>query len=182
MRRILFMMLLSSAAISALGQGRAESQIVTVPSDLQSEPDAQEGCPVRIVAASFERPGQVMLTGERSPSSQVAPVSGPALLLDYKNTSGKNIESILLTGWIKVKDSPYQLDSVAHPFQLLLSRKALLDKDAEGSETLKLASNAFGFDRVELAHLTYSDGTTWKAERRNCVYHANFGLERAEAR
>ena len=44
--------------------------------------------------------------------------SAPTLRLDYRNFSGKDIESAALTGWIKVKDNPYQLDSVTHSVQL----------------------------------------------------------------
>jgi len=138
--------------------------------------DTQEGCPVHIVSASFDRPGHTMLI------SQTNEDSGPTLRLGYRNFSGKDIESVVLTGWIKVKDSPYQLDSVAHPFQLELSRKALLGKDVEASETLKLASDALGLDKIELSQVIYTDGTTWKPERRSCVYTYAGSTERAEAR
>lgn len=144
--------------------------------DLERNVASQAGCPVQIVDASFKRPAQLMLT------SQPQTESGPTLRLNYRNFSGKDIESIVLTGWIKVKDSPYQLDSVTHPFDLTLSRKSLLSKDVEASEALKLAGNAIGLDRIELARVMYGDGTTWQAIRSNCVYHLDGNLERAEAR
>jgi hypothetical protein len=131
---------------------------------------AQAGCPVQILKASFDRPAQLMLTAR----TQVD--DGPTLRLDYRNLSGKEIDSAVFTGWIKVKDSPYQLDSVTHPFQMEVSQKALLD----GGQAFKLVSNAIGFDRIELSQVTYVDGTTWTPER-NCVY-ANVGSsERAKA-
>lgn len=65
---------------------------------------------------------------------------------------------------------------------LTLSRKALLGKDVEASQALKLAANAIGLDRIELAQVVFADATTWNAERNNCVYHADGNMERAEAR
>jgi hypothetical protein len=134
----------------------------------------QTGCPVQIVNASFDRPAELMLTAH----SRAA--SAPTLRLDYRNFSGKDIESVVLTGWIKVKESPYQLDSVTHSVQLDMSRKGLLGKDVQATQALKLSANAIGFDRIELSQVTYVDGTTWKPQR-NCVY-ANVGsTERAKA-
>jgi hypothetical protein len=148
---------------------------VVAPSDLSNFQSTQDGCPVRILNGSFERPAQLMLTVQ----AQVD--TGPTLRLDYRNFSGKDIESVVLTGWIKVKDSPYQLDSVTHPFSLELSREAL-GKDVEATQALKLASNALGLDRIELSQVIYADGTTWKPERKNCIYRPGGNLERAEAR
>ena len=142
--------------------------------DLEHSSSAQTGCPVQIVNASFDRPAELMLTARSRADS------APTLRLDYRNFSGKDIESVVLTGWIKVKDSPYQLDSVTHSVQLDLSRKGLLGKDVQATQALKLSANAIGFDRIELSQVTYVDGTTWKPQR-NCVY-ANVGSsERAKA-
>jgi len=137
---------------------------------------AQDGCPVQILNASFDRPAQLVLT------SQTSRDSGPTLHVDYENWSGKDIDSVVLTGWLKVKESPYQLDAIVRPFDLKLSRKALLGKDVQAAEALKVASNAIGLDRVELSQVFYADGTTWKAEQRNCVYRAIDNLVQAEAR
>ena len=164
-------------AAKGAGQNSGETvRVIVTPSDLQHLPDTQEGCPVHIVNASFDRPGRLMLT------SQTNEDSGPTLRLDYRNFSGKDIESVVLTGWIKTKDTPYQLDSVTHPFHLELSRKALLGKDVEATETLKLASKALGLDKIELSQVIYTDGTTWKPERRSCMYRSTGSMERAEAR
>ncbi len=142
--------------------------------DMEHVVSNQTGCPVQIVNASFDRPAELMLTARSRAES------APTLRLDYRNFSGKDIESVVLTGWIKVKDNPYQLDSVTHSVQLDLSRKALLGKDVQATQALKLAANAIGFDRIELSQVTYVDGTTWKPQR-NCVY-ANVGsTERAKA-
>ena len=105
----------------------------------------------------------------------------PTLRLDYRNFSGKDIELVVLTGWIKVKDSPYQLDSVSHSAQLELSRKALLGRDVQATQALKLRANAIGFDRIELSQVTYSDGSSWKPQRK-CVYANAGSTERATAR
>ena len=142
--------------------------------DLEHVVSNQTGCPVQIVDASFDRPAELMLTAHSRAES------APTLRLDYRNFSGKDIESVVLTGWIKVKESPYQLDSVTHSVQLDLSRKGLLGKDVQATQALKLSANAIGFDRIELSQVTYVDGTTWKPQR-NCVY-ANVGsTERAKA-
>ncbi len=133
----------------------------------------QEGCPVRIEEASFERAGRIMLTSERDA------VSSPTLHLDYRNLSGKEIESVELTGWIKVKESRYQLDYSVHPLHWEVSLKAPLSEDAEGTRAFKLASNVFGLDRIELSSVTYSDGSMWKPEHKSCVYYPSGTLERA---
>ncbi len=140
--------------------------------DLEHANGTQAGCPVQIVNASFERPAQLMLTAH----TQVD--SGPTLRLNYRNFSGKDIETVVFTGWIKVKDSPYQLDSVAHPFQLELSPKAMR---GDGGKEFQLASTATGFDRIELAQVNYADGTTWQPKHRSCVYSNMGAAERARA-
>jgi len=142
--------------------------------DLQNRLSSQAGCPVQIVNASFDRPAELMLAAHSRAES------GPTLRLDYRNSSGKDIESVVLTGWIKVKDSPYQLDSVSHSIKLQLSRKALLGKDVQATQALKLAANAIGLDRIELSQVTYADGSSWKAERK-CVYANAGSTERAKA-
>jgi hypothetical protein len=142
--------------------------------DLENITSHQAGCPVQIVNASFDRPAEFMLTAHSRAQS------APTLRLDYRNFSGKDIESVVLTGWIKVKDNPYQLDSVSHSVALELSRKALLGKDMQATQALKLAANAIGFDRIELSQVTYADGSAWKPERK-CVYANAGSTERAKA-
>ena len=143
--------------------------------DLQNYGGSQRGCPVQILDASFHRPAQLMLTAEGNP------ISGPTLRLNYSNFSGKDIESVLLTGYLKLKDNPYQMDYTIHPFALKLSRRALLGKDVQATEALNLANDAFGVDRIELSEVIYADGTSWKPERRNCVYPMTGATERAKA-
>jgi hypothetical protein len=142
--------------------------------DLENMVSSQAGCPVQIVSASFDRPAELMLTAHSRATD------GPTLRLDYRNFSGKVIESVVLTGWIKVKDSPYQLDSASHAVALELSRKALLGKDAQATQALTLAANAIGFDRIELSQVTYADGSSWKPQRK-CVYANAGSTERAKA-
>jgi hypothetical protein len=158
---------------AALGQ---IEELVQGPGDIDLEHivSNQSGCPVQIVDASFERSAELMLT------SRSRTESGPTLRLDYRNFSGKDIELVVLTGWIKVKGSPYQLDSVSHSVQLELSRKMLLGKDAQATQALKLASNAIGFDRIELSQVMFADGTTWRLQRK-CVYANAGSTERAKA-
>jgi hypothetical protein len=200
MKRLL-LVVISSAALSAWGQtslapaktaaannGSSRATVIVRGNDgttrLLEVPDlrelivkrAQDGCPVQIVNASLDRPAEMVLTAETHRDS------GPTLHLNYENWSGKDIDSVVLTGWLKVKESPYQLDAVVRPFSLTLSRKALLGKDVQAAAAMKVAAAAIGLDRVELSQVFYSDGTTWKAEQRNCVFHANDSLVQAEAR
>lgn len=199
--RALLLVLLSSAALAAWGQSALAPSQTAAANDASSRltvivhgsdgsphelavPDVrqflatrgQAGCPVEILNASFDRPAQLILTAQTNRDS------GPTLHLDYANSSGKDIDSVVLTGWLKVKESPYQLDAVVRPFDLKLSRKALLGKDVRAVEALKVAANAIGLDRVELSQVVYADGASWKAEQRNCVYRAFDNLVRAEAR
>jgi len=143
--------------------------------DLENGGYSQRGCPVRIMDASFQRPAELILIAQGNS------LSGPTLRLNYSNYSGKDIESVLLTGYLKVKDNPYQMDYTIHPFALTLSRKALLGKDVQATSALKLASDAFGVDRIELSQVIYADGTTWKPEPRSCVYPMTGATERAKA-
>jgi hypothetical protein len=144
--------------------------------DLESEPNSQDGCPVRIENASFERAARLMLTSDREGRN------APTLHLDYRNFSGKEIDSVVLTGWIKFKDSPYQLDYAVHAFQLELSREAVLGKYAQATQALRLANDAFGVDRIELSAVNYADGTSWTAKQKSCVYRYLGTTQRAEAR
>jgi hypothetical protein len=157
-----------------MGQMQGLLDQATDAADLENRIRSQAGCPVQIVNASFERPAEFMLTAHSRAES------APTLRLDYRNFSGKDIESVVLTGWIKVKDSPYQLDSVSHSIQLQLSRKALLGKDVQATQALRLAANAIGFDRIELSQVIYADGSSWKPQRK-CVYANAGSTERAKA-
>ncbi len=191
MKRIL-LVLAASVALSASGQvgqeapktasgaavdSRQPTTVIIQGNDSRTHELqlSQAACPVQILQASFERPAQFMLTAH----SQVDDT--PTLRLEYQNLSGKDIDSVLLTGWIKVKDNPYQLDSVTHPFQMELSREALLGKNVQATQALKLVSNAIGFDRIELSRVNYADGTAWTPERRSCVYSNMGATERARA-
>jgi hypothetical protein len=157
-----------------MGQMQGLLDQATDAADLENMISSQAGCPVQIVSASFDRPAELMLTSHSRADN------GPTLRLDYRNFSGKDIESVALTGWIKVKDSPYQLDSVSHSAQLELSRRSLLGKDVQATQALKLAANAIGFDRIELSQVTYADGTSWKPQRK-CVYANAGSTARAKA-
>jgi len=159
-----------------LTRSQAQRLAENQAADLENEYGSQQGCPVQIVDASFDRPAEMVLTAHAPDES------GPTLHLSYRNFSGKDIESVVVTGWLKVKDNPYQLDSVSHPFDLTLSRQALLGRDVEATQALKLVANAIGFDRIELAQVSYADGTSFSPEERKCVYRAYGNLERAEAR
>jgi hypothetical protein len=143
--------------------------------DLERLNASQAGCPVQILQASFERPARLVLISPNSSDE------APTLHLEYQNSSGKDIASVVLTGWIKVKEDRYQLDATSRPFQLELSRKALLGKDVQAAEALKLVGDAIGFDRIELSQVTYADGSTWSPEQRSCVYANMGGTERAKA-
>ncbi|AXC14511.1 hypothetical protein ACPOL_5257 [Acidisarcina polymorpha] len=136
---------------------------------------------MQIVDAVFERPGRLMLTGQTSPSAQLETDGGPTLHLNYRNFSGKDIDSVVLTGWIKVKDDPYQLDYVVRPFQLVLSRKSLLGKDVQAQQALVLGGNAYGLDRIALSRVIYADGSIWMPELNRCVYRSLGSTEQAKA-
>jgi hypothetical protein len=140
---------------------------VFLTDDGRAVSDTQAGCPVHILSASFERPVELMLASD--PGGH----HSPSLRLGYGNFSGKDIESAVLTGWLKVKDSPYQLDSMPYPFHLELSRKVLLAVEVDQTEVLKLAKNVVGMDRVELSQVIFIDGSTWKPERQKCTYRAS---------
>jgi hypothetical protein len=126
----------------------------------------QQGCPVQIIDASFQRQAEIMLTASTGGNR-------PSLHLRYLNSSGKNIESVTLRGWIKTKASIYQLDYDLSSIQLKLSRKALPGSGVEATEALSLAANALGLDRIELEQVRYTNGSTWNRGRQTCVFEAN---------
>jgi hypothetical protein len=202
MKRLLLVMV-SAMAFSAFGQAvldgspaagkqatRKFSGTIEIPNDPSHLPDFTlhefpfaeiahrvDGCPVEIVTATFERPAQLMFAYATQQQRR------PTLRLEYRNSSGKDISTVVLTGWLKIKENPYQLDFSIYPIQLKLSRDTRLGKDVQKWEALQLASDTFGLDRLVVDQVQYLDGTTWKRDRQSCTYSFSKGsVHRAEAR
>jgi len=120
-------------------------------------PNAQAGCPVAFTNVSLETHARLMLVKQGT-------AQDGSLAFEYKNQSGKPIQSISIRVELKVKKSVYDLDATPITLSMTLTGK-------DSGETLPLNMVAYGLGRVELEQVIYSDDTVWTAGRANtCSY------------
>lgn len=143
----------------------ASAQVIAPPATGESA-----ACEETIVKASFDRPGRLVLLADE-PASAIAkpqPNRPPALNFELKSQSTKFIAAVDLVGRIKVKLSPYQLDSITREISIHLS-------SAEGSQHYTLAESAVGFDSLYVTQVMYEDGTFWRPQHRFACGYRNPG-------
>jgi len=117
------------------------------------------GCPLQIVNASL------------TSSSRIMPIAPYTLRLTYRNTSGKDIRSVILTTWVSVTNGVNQGDSSIHHFNLVLSNRTLLSANVQATQGWSLGSNTTALDRFGISSVVFDDGTKWSSEQENCVFH-----------
>jgi hypothetical protein len=170
MKRI-FLGLLVFAVVPALGQSGSNS---TKPStsqiDLTRGPEQlQTGCEVHVLNVSFERPARFMPV-----TARVRESDAPSLTLELQNFSTRKVSSVDLVGFIKVKDSIYNLDSTTREFPIHVT-------GAEGKQRMQLVESAVGFDSVAVEQVNFADGTSWKPEHRlACAYRSAGSIVQAK--
>ena len=165
--------LLVMAAVPALSQS-APNPSLSQPQNSQMNlsrvrEQVQTGCEVNVLNVSFERPARYMPV-----TANVRGLAAPSLTLELKNLSTKKIRSVDLMGYIKVKDSIYDLDSTTREFPIHVS-------GSEGRQRLQLVESAVGFETVAVEQVNFADGTSWKPEHRlACAYRSAGSIVQAK--
>jgi hypothetical protein len=142
----------------------AQSSTKTTSSiDLDHAPNtSQAGCPVAFRDVSLESKAHLM------PVQLGQPQDG-SLSFQYKNQSGKTIQTIAVQVQLRVKKSVYDLDATTISLDMMLTGN-------NAAENLPLAVRAYGLESVTLKQVTYTDGSTWTAGTKDrCAYQGNGG-------
>jgi hypothetical protein len=164
-------LLAQSPALSP-ASGRQALEVKKQMQDLVPPPrNNQEGCPIVFTSARLDRPGEYVPT---SPEARTR--SKANLHLSYSNPTGKQIASIGLTGYLRIKQSRYALDATNITMPLTFS-PATGELSTEAS--IPLLQDIVGFERLALDSVTYQDGSIWHAakEHRSCSFGPQ-GMER----
>jgi hypothetical protein len=138
----------------------------TAADDLSITPGStsQAGCPVAFTDVSLETKAHFM------PVRQDTAPDGN-LRFQYKNQSGKEIQSISVRAELKVKKSVYDLDATTITLNMTLTGKS-------AEETMPLTLRAYGLSRITLEQVSFTDGTIWNADIKNtCSYERMNGSE-----
>jgi hypothetical protein len=116
----------------------------------------QIGCPVAFTDVVLKRDARYMPVKQGS-----APDS--SLAFNYKNSSGKLIESISIRVELKVKRSIYDLDATTITRYMTLT--------GTSGEVLPLNLLTYGLGSVTLEQVTYVGGEVWTpGANKNCRY------------
>lgn len=147
--------LITFSSIAALAQTTAAAPSIEV---LQGSITSRAGCPVAFTNVALETKARLM------PVQLGQPQDG-SLSFSYENQSGKQIQSIAVRVELRVKKSVYDLDATPIALDMMLTGKSAQEK-------LPLAVRAYGFTRVTLQQVTYSDGTIWTpGDKLHCGYY-----------
>ena len=115
-------------------------------------------CEVWVTRASFERPARLMLTSGATTQTR------PSLSMELSSQSGKAIEFVELVARLKIKESPYDLDSITTDLIVRLS-------STDGPQREWLRESALGLVDLTVHRVRYADGTIWQpANDRACSY------------
>ena len=138
---------------------QAEPAAGSMPGEVFYPPslNLQIGCPVAFTDVSLKRDARYM------PVKQDA-ASGNSLTFNYKNKSGKEIDSISIRVELKVKRSIYDLDSTTMTRDMTLTGKS--------GDVLPLRNMLmYGVNSVTLEQVTYIGGDLWTpGTNKNCRY------------
>jgi hypothetical protein len=163
------------AQSAAPNSGDAKShQVMPAIGDLTSRPQSsQTGCPVVLTNASLNTKAHYMPAAGKSGSAG----GNGDLSLQFRNMSGKQIQSVGIVAELNVKRSVYDLDATAIQLHLMLTGTGSLDKNSDLSRMVPLTVAAFGLGRISVEQVNYSDGTVWNAaSTNNCSLEADGGL------
>lgn len=134
------------------------------PQYLVVSPSNQAGCPIVLTSAKLIRPAEYLPV-----TSEAREKARTHLYLSLSNPSGKQISSIGLTGYLKVKKDRYALDAIDVRMPLTFT-PATGEIDTEAN--IPLLKDVVGFDRLTLDSVTYKDGSVWHAaqQRLSCSF------------
>jgi hypothetical protein len=132
-------------------------------------------CPLFFTNASVAAPAGYLPVGNRKPDEGM-------LNLQFRNVSGKAIRSASVSATVKVKTNIYALD--AHPIVLQLRFSGVDDVDRALDQMTQIALPRhyylFGLAQVILDRVTYEDGTSWTAPRKNYCGTQSHGMVQAK--
>jgi hypothetical protein len=163
------------AAASAFAQINSQPQTLVSPASGQStdqsaqkdasgRENSQAGCPVVFTEVALSRNAHYL------PVKQ-AVSSGGNLDFQYKNESGKQIQSISIEVEIKAKRSLYDLDAMQ-----VIADMVITDNSTE--EPLPPLGYVYGIDHLTLERVRYADGTVWDAPKQSaCHFGPSGGAE-----
>lgn len=153
--KLVILAVIASSAIAAAAQsnGKTAPDIKKIPGFI-----SQVACPVVFTDVSLQNDGRFM------PVQQGAAQDG-SLAFQYKNLSGKLIQSIEIRVELRVKRSVYDLDATT------ISRDMTLTADAK--ETLPLHLIAYSLERVTLEQVNYVGGKIWRPKATNTCNYEN---------
>jgi hypothetical protein len=165
--KLVTLVIIALSAISAGAQNNNGPQgpipgvTVLPPNPIQNFGDLnlQTGCPVAFTNVVFKQNARYMPV-------KLEPVPESSLEFNYKNLSGKQIESISVRVELRAKRSVYDLDAVT------LTRDMTLT--GHSGEVLPLSFPAYGLVRVTLEQVTYAGGDVWTPTKHaDCSYQNN---------
>lgn len=156
--KLVTLALLGLSAIAAAAQNNTAPPLI-IPNNGQVTSLTkllQTGCPVVFTNVALHRDARYMPVKQGDPPDN-------SLAFEYKNESGKLIESIWVRVELKVKRSIYDLDATT------ITRDMTLTANSE--EVLPLDLITYGLGTVTLEQVTYSGGKVWTpGAKKNCRY------------
>jgi hypothetical protein len=157
------------AAFAATAAAQNSSRSEEIPAPLSPGVNSQTGCPVNFTDVALKTNATFMLV------KQDAEPNG-SLTFQYKNQSGKQIQSISIRVDLAAKRSVYDLDAVT------ITRDMTLTRDSE--ETLPLPANVFVYSlgRVTLEQVNFVGGTVWTPKATNTCSYEKAGSAEAIAK
>ncbi len=151
--KLVTLALLALSTTAAIGQSGVNGNPETFSS---SGSNLQVGCPVAFTDVVLKRDAKYM------PVKQSAAPDN-SLAFNYKNNSGKRIESISIRIELKVKKSIYDLDATTITRDMTLT--------GVSGEVLPLNLLTYGLGSVELEQVTYLGGEIWTSSaNKNCRF------------
>lgn len=159
--KLVTLALIALSTTAAIAQNNMKESPAVDPNSLL---DTQAGCPVAFTEVSLTNPGHIMLVRQGANQNS-------SLEFQYKNQSGKVIESIEIRVELTVKRSVYDLDATK------ITRDMTLTDNAE--ETLPLNLLVYSVGRVTLEQVNYVGGKVWTPnDRSSCNYEKPGGTAR----
>jgi len=162
--KLVTLALVALCTASACAQSATQKAKTSAPAITTATRLGLEDCPVTFTHVALETRAHLM------PVQQGAAPDGN-LRFQYKNLSGKDIQSISVRAELKVKMSVYDLDATTMNLDMTLTGNG-------ADETLPVALRAYGLTRVTLEQVFFKDGTIWNPGAKNsCSYEQIKGAE-----
>ncbi|HEX3435206.1 MAG TPA: hypothetical protein VHT24_00445 [Pseudacidobacterium sp.] len=137
--------------------------MLTVAVSAFAQTNPQSSCPVVFTNVALKSHATYLPV-------QTGASSSGNLGFDYKNLSGKEIQSIAMNVELTTKKSLYALDATPVTIKMLLTGNSI-------EAALPQVGYVYGIGSVTLEGVAYTDGTTWNAGKQVCQYNNPGGPE-----